>query len=103
MALYALVLAAAGARDVKVSLLTPESSLRPQISLADVQAQASIWRGLAALQDTGVFGLRGTLRAEFGIALELPLATLPVEPDTLEEKWALTHPDLRGPQEDADE
>ena len=103
LALYALVLAAAGSRDVQVSLLTPESSLRPQISLADVQAQASIWRGLAELQDTGVFGLRGTLRAEFGIALELPLATLPVEPDTLEEKWALTHPDLRGPQEDDDD
>ena len=38
--------------------------------------------------------MRGAVRSEYGVSLELPLATLPVEPDTLEEKWALTHPGL---------
>jgi hypothetical protein len=46
------------------------------------------------MQETGAFGMRGVMRAEYGRSLELPLATLPVEPDVLEEKWALTHPGL---------
>lgn len=94
LALYALVLAGAGARDVQISLLTPESSLKPQLTLPDVQAHGDFWQALARLQDTGIFGLRGAVRSEYGVSLELPLATLPVDPDTLEEKWALTHPGL---------
>lgn len=94
LALYALVLAGAGAREVQISLLTPESTLKPQLTLEDIQAHGDFWQALARLQDTGNFGIRGTVRSEYGASLELPLATLPVEPDTLEEKWALTHPGL---------
>lgn len=94
LALYALVLAGSGAREVQISLLTPESTLKPQLALADVQAHGDFWQALARLQDTGSFGMRGAVRSEYGVSLELPLATLPVEPDTLEEKWALTHPGL---------
>lgn len=102
LALYALVLAGAGARDVQISLLTPESALRPQLALADVQAHGDFWQALARLQDTGIFGMRGAVRSEYGVSLELPLATLAVETDTLEEKWTLTHPGLCVAEEEDD-
>jgi len=100
--LYALALASSGAREVAVSLLTPETAVAPQANLDAIRARQPFWDELVRMQDSGIFGLRGQVRAEYGPALELPLATLPVEEELLEEKWALTHPDLAA-KEDADE
>ncbi|HMP75613.1 MAG TPA: PD-(D/E)XK nuclease family protein [Kiritimatiellia bacterium] len=101
IALYALALADAGAEDVQVSLLTPEDDVKPQVGLNAIRAQDALWTALARMQDTGIFGITGQLRSEYGVSLELPLATLAVEPALLDEKWALTHPDLAG-VEDSD-
>jgi hypothetical protein len=92
--LYALALAALGAEHISVSLLTAGESLPSQVRYEALREDDSFWAGLLRMQQTGVFGMRGELRAEFGVSLRLPLATLPIEPDILEEKWALTHPTL---------
>lgn len=99
--LYALAIEQAGAREVAVSLLTPDATVAPQAPLEAIRAPAAFWDGLVRMQEGGVFGMRGAVRAEFGVSLELPLATLPIEPDLLEEKWALTHPGLA--EEEADD
>lgn len=96
LALYALGLQAIGAAAVDITLLTPDTEARPQIALADVATLTDFWRGLAQMQDTGCFGLRGELRPEHGHSRAMPLATLPVPEDLLDEKWALTHPLLTG-------
>lgn len=100
--LYALALAEAGAEQVFVSLLTPESNVEPQVGLESIRAQQSVWDALARMQQTGIFGIRGQMRAEYGPSLELPLATLPVEIELLEEKWMLTHPGLAATEETDD-
>lgn len=102
ISLYALAVAALGAEEVSVSLLKENTLPKPQLSLAEIRQRAKIWCALAHMQDTGVFGIRGDLRAEYGAALKAPIATLPIDPQLLEEKWALTHPAL-SLQEDEDE
>jgi hypothetical protein len=94
LALYALALRAIGAGDVIITLLTPEAEVEPQLGSADIESLADFWRGLARMQDTGIFGMRGELRSEFAHTAQMPIATLPVSADLLEEKWALTHPML---------
>lgn len=94
LALYAMALRALGAAEVNITLLTADTPAEPQLSVADAEALADFWRGLARMQESGIFGQRGTLRPEFGHAPDMPLATLALPPDLLEEKWALTHPEL---------
>ena len=96
LALYALALNARG-----VSLLTPALDLTVQLTLADLLAQPRLWRGLLRMQEEGVFGMRGRLRDEFAFRGDYPLATLAVDADVLDEKWALTHRDLCDEEEPA--
>ncbi len=96
LCLYALALAGAGGADLHISLLTPQAPLAPQLGLARIKEQGPFWSELARMQETGIFGIRGEVRAEYGMGLVLPIATLPVERDLLEEKWALTHAGLRA-------
>jgi hypothetical protein len=46
------------------------------------------------MQERGVFGMLGGLRDEFAFRGDYPLATLAIDPEVLEEKWALTHPNF---------
>ncbi|MDR3402878.1 MAG: PD-(D/E)XK nuclease family protein [Chthoniobacter sp.] len=102
LALYALALRAAGAQQVGLSLLAPDAVLdQPQIHLADVESLATLWRGLLRMQETGVFGMIGALRDEFGYGQDYPLATLAIDEEILAEKWALSHPDLFAPEEES--
>ena len=71
----------------------------PQVDLAAMREQQAVWDELVRMQDTGIFGMRGRMRAEYGPSLELPLATLPVDPEKLEEKWGITHPGLAAKEE----
>ncbi len=97
LALYALALHQLGARAVGVSLLTPDLTLtKAQLTLADLEAQNRLWKGLHAMQESGVFGMRGGLRDEFAFRGDYPLATLAIDPEVLAEKWALTHPEFAG-------
>jgi hypothetical protein len=102
LALYALGLREAGAREVGLSLLTPGAPLdAPQLTLADLDALDGLWRGLVRMQDSGVFGMRGALRDEYGFRGDYPLATLAIDEEILAEKWTLTHPDFAGAEEEA--
>jgi len=102
LALYALALRATGAQQVGLSLLAPDGALdQPQIDLAEVDSLASLWRGLWRMQETGVFGMIGALRDEFGYGQDYPLATLAIDEDALAEKWALSHPDLFAAEDDS--
>jgi hypothetical protein len=92
LALYALAVNSLGARDVRLTLLSPAEELAPQFNLRDALAQKDFWRELHRIQESGVFGMRGLVHSDFGFSRPYPLATLPIDPDLLEEKWVLTHP-----------
>ena len=102
LALYALALRAAGARAVGLSLLTPGAPLdAPQLTLAALDTVAPLWRGLWQMQESGVFGMRGALREEYGFRRDYPLATLAIDEEILAKKWTLTHPDFASAEEEA--
>ncbi len=92
LALYALAVHALGAEHVQLTLLSPAEQLEPQFHLADVLAQKDFWGELRRMQETGVFGMLGSVHTDFGFVKNYPLATLPIDEDLLEAKWALTHP-----------
>jgi PD-(D/E)XK nuclease superfamily len=92
LALYALAVHALGAEHVQLTLLSPAEQLEPQFHLADVLAQKDFWSELRRMQETGVFGMLGSVHTDFGFVKNYPLATLPIDEDLLEAKWALTHP-----------
>jgi len=100
LALYALALRELGATRAGVSLLTTSLPLdTPQLELADLDALAPLWRGLHAMQERAVFGMRGKWRDEYAFAAGYPLATLAIDGDVLEQKWALTHPEFSNGEE----
>lgn len=102
LALYALALRAAGARQVGLSLLATGTTLdAPQIEIAELDTLADLWSGLLRVQETGVFGMIGALRDEFGFGRDYPLATLAIDEEILAEKWARTHPDFASVEDDA--
>lgn len=92
LALYALAAHGLGAEDVQLTLLSPAEELKPQFQLPHVLAQKDFWRELHRMQETGVFGMLGPVHSDFGFVRKYPLATLPIDMDLLEQKWALTHP-----------
>jgi PD-(D/E)XK nuclease superfamily len=92
LALYALAVHTLGAQRVQLTLLSPAEDLEPQFDLDAVLAQNDFWMELHRMQETGVFGMLGPVHADFGFVPLYPLATLPIDVDLLEEKWALTHP-----------
>ena len=101
LALYALALRAAGARAVGLSLLTPGTPLdAPQLTLADLDQLDGLWRGLLRMQESGVFGMRGALREEYGHRSDYPLAALAIDEEILEAKWTLTHPYFASAEEE---
>jgi len=91
LALYALAVHAMGGEEVRLTLLSPAEDFEPQFHLADVLAQKDFWLELHRMQESGVFGMLGPVHADFGYVRKYPLATLPIDLDLLQEKWALTH------------
>jgi hypothetical protein len=91
LALYALAVHALGGEEVRLTLLSPAEEFEPQFHLADVLAQKDFWQELHRMQESGVFGMLGPVHADFGYSRKYPLATLPIDTDLLEEKWAMTH------------
>jgi hypothetical protein len=101
LALYALALRQLGAEALGISLLTPELTLdSPQLTLEDINAQQRLWLGLYRMQESGVFGMYGALRDDFSFGNAYPLATLPIDPVLLEEKWRISHPEFSNVSED---
>jgi len=94
LGLYALAARQLGGSHIQLTLLTPTGDLEPQFRIEDVVAQKSFWRELHRMQETGVFGMLGPIRPQYGFTPRYPLATLGVDLDFLKQKWAATHPAL---------
>ena len=94
LALYALATHGLGASNVQLALLGLADELEPQFHLADALAQKDFWQELYRMQETGIFGMLDSVHADYGFAHDYPLATLGVDEELLQEKWALTHPPL---------
>lgn len=101
LALYALAAHALGALTVKLTLLGLADELEPQFTLEHALAQKDFWDELQRMQETGVFGMLGAIRSEFGFSRPYPLATVAVDPDRLREKWGITHPALATEPEES--
>jgi hypothetical protein len=93
LGLYALAIRELGAAEVDASIISlAVRNVAPQLSVADLASQTDIFADLAEMQHTGIFGMKGEIRPAFGYSAPYPLATLPIDTDILEDKWALTHP-----------
>ncbi len=101
LGLYALAMRELGAAEVSVSIISlGVKNVAPQLSVIDLAPHTDVFADLAEMQRTGVFGMKGEIRPAFGYSAPYPLATLPIDNDTLEDKWTLTHPALVLEKED---
>jgi hypothetical protein len=95
LGLYALAMRELGAAEVSMSIISLAiKNVAPQLSVIDLAPHTDVFTDLAEMQGTGVFGMKGEIRPAFGYSAPYPLATLPIDNDILEDKWALTHPAL---------
>jgi len=95
LGLYALAMRELGAAEVSVSIISlAVKNVAPQLSVVDLAPHTDVFAELAEMQRTGVFGMKGEIRPAFGYSTPYPLATLQIDNDILEDKWALTHPAL---------
>ena len=95
LGLYALAMRELGAAEVSVSIISlAVKNVAPQLSVVDLAPHTDVFADLAEMQRTGIFGMKGEIRPAFGYSAPYPLATLPIDNDILEDKWALTHPAL---------
>ena len=78
--------------DICASLLTRQADLEPQVSLDEIVAANELWKEIARMEKTGIFGMLGEIRSEFTFTGDYPLATLPIDKYLLSEKWERTHP-----------
>jgi hypothetical protein len=92
LGLYALAIRELGAAEVNASIVSlAVKSVAPQLSVIDLAPHTDVFADLAEMQRTGVFGMKGEIRPAFGYSAPYPLATLPIDNDISEDKWALTH------------
>ena len=95
LGLYSLALRELGAAEVEMSILSlAVKNVAPQLAVTALTEHTNVFADLAEMQQTGVFGMKGEVRPSFGYTAPYPLATLPIDSDILEDKWALTHPNL---------
>ncbi len=95
LGLYALAVRDLGAAEVSASIVSlAVKNVAPQLSVIDLAPHTDVFADLAEMQRTGVFGMKGEIRPAFGYSVPYPLATLPIDSDILEDKWAITHPAL---------
>jgi hypothetical protein len=95
LGLYALAMRELGAAEASVSIISlAVKNVSPQLSVVDLAPHTDVFADLAEMQRTGVFGMKGEIRPAFGYSALYPLATLQIDNDILEDKWALTHPAL---------
>jgi len=101
LGLYGLAARELGAAEIHLSILSLRTELdRPQLEMTALAADSDFWTELYRMQETGIFGLRGLIRNEFGFNPDYPLATLPIDKEFLDEKWVLTHPAFADDEDD---
>lgn len=95
LGLYALAAKQLGAERVDLSILSPIiAQPEPQLHDDDFSECTTAFIELARMQATGIFGMKGSLRGAFSFHKDYPLATLAIDPEIIDERWELTHPDL---------
>jgi hypothetical protein len=95
LALYSLAAQQLGAGHVEVSIFSPViAKPEPQLRDDDFADCGPAFRDLARMQATGIFGMKGRLRDAFSFTKDYPLATISIDPEIVDERWELTHPDL---------
>jgi len=95
LGLYALAIRELGAAEVSASIISMVvKDVAPQLTVADLAPHTDIFADFSQMQRTGIFGMKGEIRPAFGYSAPYPLATLPIDNDILEDKWAFTHPAL---------
>lgn len=100
LGLYALAAKQLGAARVALSIFSPIiAKPEPQLYDEDFSECTAAFVELARMQATGIFGMKGTLRGAFTFHKEYPLATLAIDPEIIDERWELTHPDLTVEEE----
>ncbi len=94
VALYALALHSLGAEDVSLSVLKASDTLTNPLSWKELQdsEMQPLWALLSKMQRSGVLGMTGPVRSKYGVVVEYPLATLPLDTEMLRIKWEKTHP-----------
>jgi PD-(D/E)XK nuclease superfamily len=101
LGLYGLAARELGAAEIRLSILSLRAELdRPQLDMTALAEDSDFWTELYRMQETGIFGLRGLIRNEFGFNPDYPLATLPIDKEFLDEKWVLTHPAFADDEDD---
>jgi hypothetical protein len=101
LGLYGLAARELGAAEIRLSILSLRTELdRPQLEITALAADSDFWTELYRMQETGIFGLRGLIRNEFGFNPDYPLATLLIDKEFLDEKWVLTHPAFADDEDD---
>jgi hypothetical protein len=101
LGLYGLAARELGAAEIRLSILSLRTELeKPQLDMTALAADSDFWTELYRMQETGIFGLRGPIRNEFGFNPDYPLATLPIDKEFLDEKWVLTHPAFADDEDD---
>lgn len=95
LGLYSLALLALGAAEVHASILSSAvRKVAPQLSAANLIPHTAVFGDLAAMQQSGLFGMKGELRPAFGYGPVYPLATLAIDQEILEDKWQHSHANL---------
>jgi hypothetical protein len=95
LGLYSLALRELGAAEVEMSILSlAVKSVTRQLAVGALMEHTNVFADLAVMQQNGIFGMKREVRPVFGYTAPYPLATLPIDNDILEDKWALTHPNL---------
>ena len=92
LSLYANAAKQLGATNIRVSLVSPNvAKAEPQLALADFEQCRDIFRELARMQATGIFGFKGALRNAYSFTQPYPIATLAIDPEIVDERWEETH------------
>jgi hypothetical protein len=101
LGLYGLAARELGAAEIHLSILSLRTEMdRPQLAMTALAADSDFWTELYRMQETGIFGLHGLIRNEFGFNPDYPFATLPIDKEFLDEKWVLTHPAFADDEDD---
>jgi hypothetical protein len=88
IALYGLALKARGADPVVLSILTPATELKSQLTVDKLLAMDQPFRTIDAMHRTGVFGQSPAEDEEHGHAPDYPMTTRSIPRDVLEAKWS---------------
>ena len=92
-----LALRARGGRRIIASVLRQNSEPIPQIDLSTIINIDELWRGLSAIQKSGVIGMSGPIYSRYAFVGDYPIATLSINSNILKKKWMHSHPLLPLP------